>query len=365
MVSFLLISFALNLKKFALSKALRLTLVMLPTALFFGGMYLQSGSPVITVTAGIYHNPANHLESRIFEALTESVVDTHFINFSAYDTLDALIEDVRLGRIDSGYIFGPNIENARRGEFDGIITLVTSPRTVAAPITNEIVASAVLRANAEDITRDGLEAFFSGNADIEAFVAGQFEYYTDSDIFMTPDFTDQPGQAAHDPPNAVQLTASRVFHGIIGLTLLTLTLFAIPSFIEERSSGILSALSAYGKLGVYYVSLWAAFFAVMLAVGTAGLLAVTVSAPQLLAPLYVEAAALAAYAAVCSAIMTIAARLLSGAGLVQSLGMFLVLANIFFGGVLLNLAEVSPHFARLQLLFPLYWYIEAIISHIH
>ena len=359
-MSFFITSSLLNIKKFAAQKAVWFGLIILPLALSLGGMSLRSGITVVEVTAGVYFNHENELEAHIFEIL-ESVT-TAFVRFTAYDDQEALLEDVRLGRIECGYILHITTESAVQNELRESVTLVSSPRTVAAPVLNEIVAAAILRAATPELTKAGLEAFFSGNTDIAEFVEWQFDAYAEMDIFMSPAFTGQAGFDEQGAPNISDITASRIFHGLIGLTILALLLFCIPIFIEERHSGLPIALRACGKLGLYYASLWAAALAASFTIGLAGLCAIAVFAPHLLAQTHVELAALIGYAAVCSALMVLLACRLHNAHFVQSFGLFIIILNIFFGGVLLNLAEISPSLAYLQLLFPLYWYVEAIIQ---
>jgi len=359
-MSFFLTSFRLNLKKLAAQKAILLGLILLPVVLSLGGLALHSGTAVIEVTAGVYFDRENELETHIFEIL--EVGETPFIRFVAYDNLDAMLEDVRLGRIECGYILHISQENIVRNELRDSATVVISPRTVATPVLNEIIAAAILRATTQEFTQAALEFLFSDSTDIAEFVEWQFSAYAEMDIFMTPTFAGEPHTARQAAPDLFEITASRIFHGFIGLTIFALLLFCIPMFIEERRFGLPAALRAHGKLGAYYVSLWSASFAVSLAIGLAGLCAMAIFAPQLLAPPFVELVALVGYAAVCSALMVLFSCLLRTAGFVQSLGLFIIILNIFFGGLLLDIAEVSPNLAPLQRLFPLFWYVETVLQ---
>lgn len=360
-MSFFVISFMLNIKKFATKKALWLGLILLPAALALGGIFVQTELPVITVNVGVFYNPQNPLEARIFEALEESVSANPFISFIPYDNLDALLTDVRLGQIECGYIFGPNIENALIGEFSEIVTLVTSPRTIAAPILNDIVTSAILQATVEDITKHGLVSIFGESDELTHFVAWQFEAYNQMDIFMTPYFVGEAGEIYIESRDILEMTLSRLFHGLIGLTILIISLFFAPMFIEERRYNLKAALRLHKKLSLYELSLWAAAMLVMFAIGITGLFAMVIFAPHLLASGFVEITALLAYTAVCAIILVLAARFFKSAGFIQSFGLFIVILNIFFGGVLLDLSELNPHLGQLQRLFPLYWYIDLVI----
>jgi hypothetical protein len=48
--------------------------------------------------------------------------------------------------------------------------------------------------------------------------------------------------------------------------------------------------------------------------------------------------------------------LFKSARVIQSFGLFIIIANIFFGGVILDLSELAPQMANIQRVFPLFWY---------
>ena len=351
-MKFLAISFLLNIKKFLLCRTFWCTLVALPVILALGGMFFQAGGSVVTITAGVHFNPANPLEAAIFDALEE----TPFTRFVAYDDIERLLEDVRLGRIECGYVFNANIENAKKGNFEGIITLVTSARTMTAPIFNDLVAAAVLRASAEYITKGGLNDLFGQSDEISYFTAVQFAAYNEMDIFMTPIFETIAGQTEKSRTSLAEITTRRVFRGIIGLSIHVLILFAAPIFIDEKRQGIHKALAVHGKLVTYNLSLFAAAFIIIFAIGAAGLASVFIFAPSLPLAISIELAALAAISAVLAGLLVLAGFLLKTAKFIQTMGLFIIIANIFFGGVILDLTEISPQLTHIQWIFPLFWY---------
>jgi len=359
---FFVTSFLLNLKKFANKKALWVMLFLLPFTIFIGSLFLQTDTQIIELTAGVFFNSENPLEASVFEHLDKNTNAAALVRFMAYDDLEALKRDIRLGRIECGYILNPNFDNAARGNFSQIITLVSSPRTVASPILNDIVAAAVLAATVEAITLDGLISFFGESEELKRFFAWQFEAYTHMDIFMTPDFIGESVVGYEEPMSLLELTKNRIFYGLIGLAILIMSLFCTPLFIEERNNGLKAALNAHGKLNLYDFSLWASAFTVSALVGAQGYLSLLVFAPQLLSDIYVASIALALYTAVCAAFLALAARFMKTAGPIQSFGLFIVILNIFFGGVLFDLTWVSPGLGHMQYLFPLYWYIEIILG---
>ena len=349
---FFALSFWLNVKKFLLRPAFWCGLFALPLVIAAIGVFMQFGMQAITITAGVYFNRENALEAAIFDILGE----TPHARFVAYEDVYVLIEDVRLGRIECGYIINPNINNAKEGDFYGIITLVTSPRTIAAPILNDMVSAAVLRASSKYITKDGIGRFFGESDEIEVFVNWQFAAYDEMDIFMTPIFLNVAGLYGETQLSLAEVTAKRMFRGMIGLAILILILFACPIFINERQHGLQKKLLFHGKLAAYDLTLLAAAFSAMFVIGMAGLASAVFVNPDLLVSVWLEIAAMSAFSAVNAIGLVLLARLLKTAKIIQTFGLFIVIANIAFGGVVLDLAEVSPQLAHLQRFFPLYWY---------
>jgi len=357
-LGFLAVSFLLNIKKVMARKIMWLGLIALFVSVALSGRFAQSETAVIVINAGVFYNPSSLFEASIVSFLNESVHDTNFIEFVFYDDLDELLRDVALGRLECAYVFNANIENAQTGDLTGIVTVIVSERTIATPILNDIVASAVLRASVEDITRDGLIGLFGESDELDYFVEWQFLAYSQMDIFMTPSFDGEYGQAYRVVQSPSTQIAARALHGLIGLTLLILSMFCAVIFIEERATDLNAALRAHRRLALYDVSLWMSAFVAVFIIGLAGQLAMILFAPNIITSIPSATAAIAMYVAICALFLTLAARLLKNAGLIQSFGLFLVILNIFFGGVLLDLVEISDTLANLQRLFPLFWYIE-------
>lgn len=342
----------LGIKEFLIRPTFWAVLLVLPAILAIAAFLFQSEESIITVTAGVYFDSEDPFERAIFEALDSASM----VNFVAYDDADELLNDVMLGRIESGYIFNDNIHNAKTGDFSGIITLSVSSRTIASAVLNDIVAAAVLQTAAPYITNEALQSFFPENAYIDAFVAQDFARYALSDIFMTPTFISGDGEVADAPPTIIQATAARIMRGIIGLGIHILMLFTLPIFAKEGMGHLSRALRFHKKLWVYNLSLWLSPFIMMFVVGAAGLFAAAMLAPSFVAEAGVEIAALAVLCAVCASILVIVGRLLKSARSVQAFGLFIIIANIVFGGVVLDLSELSPSLAHMQRVFPLFWY---------
>jgi hypothetical protein len=361
-MKFFAVSFLLNLKKFLMRRAFWCGLIILPIAVAAGGALLKSEAGLITITAGIYLNLESPFEAAIFENLANTTQNTGTIRFIPYNNKEALIKDVSLSRLECGYILNPNIQNAQRGSFIGTVTLITSPSTIAAPILNDIVATAILRASAEYITIDSIRGFFPESENIKDFVTWQFEEYNKSDIFMTPTFIDIAAQTGlESKPNEAaktlqEITASRIFRGLIGLTIHILIIFAIPIFINEKQNHLQKALKIRGKSAVYGFSLLSASFTAMIIIGAAGLISANIFAQPLPAAALTEITALVMLCTICAALLTLIGRLFKTARAIQSFGLFIIIANIFFGGVILDLTELAPALSSIQKIFPLFWY---------
>lgn len=348
-MNFFYISLLLNIKKLIGKKAIIAGFILLPIIIAVYSAIVSSNEPVIVVRAGVFYGEESPLKTAIFEYLLEN--NTPFIQFVAYDNPHTLKQDIRQGIIDSGYILTPQVYNALYGDFFEIINVVTSAASVATPILNDIVAAALLRATVQDITLNGLEGAFGASDELSNFVTSQFDAYRQMDIFMIPFFTGEEGAEANTDNNTL-----RIFHGFIGLIILILSLFGAPMFIKERQGGLSTALQAHGKLVIYDVSILAAAFIILFATGLIGLIAVNIFMPLIYAVLPI--ASLALYAAISSFLLVLMAKFLKSTAFIQSFGIFIVILNIFFGGVLINITELSPTLGQIQWLFPLFWYIE-------
>jgi len=345
------ISLWLGIKEFLIRRVFWLILLILPAILALVIFLLGQDEALISVTAGLHFNVADPFESAIFEALD----NTGMVNFVHYSDVDELLHDVMFGRIEAGYVFTDSIHNAKSGDFSGIIDLYVSPRTIAAPILNDMVAAALLQSAAPYITTDTLQGFFPENTDIEAFVINVFARYAVLDIFMNPVFLTAGGES-DSPQDFAEITAARLMRGIIGLSIHVLLLFAMPIFAKEGMGHMAKALKSHKKLWLYNLSLWLSVFTAMLALGAAGLLTVAILAPQFLAGAVTEIAAIIMLCAVCATVLIILGKLLKSAKHIQAFGLFIIIANIIFGGLIIDLNEFSQSLGTIQQFFPLFWY---------
>ena len=328
-MNFILFSFALNIKKFA--KYAIIMLIITPVIISILQLFLQSNEGIISVSAGVYINSAVQ-DNRIYDDLSANET----INFVQFFDRGELTQAVKTGEIDSGYIF------------DEAITVITSERSLATPIINEIVSAAVLRSTAQEITRDSITHFFGETVtqeDIYHFTAWQFAAYEEMDIFMSPTFIATVGYG--EPPSLTDILAARVTRGIVGLMILIFIVFIAPIFAKEQS--MRAPLRIRKKLMPYMISLFFAIFIIAFAIGLVGLIASGIFTVN-------EFIFLALYTAIIGCIMTLLWYFTRAAKLVSDFGLFIIIANIIFGGVIIDLGEINQMLGYVQWGFPLFWY---------
>jgi len=336
---FFVLSLVLHVKKIAKCRAFLVAIISLPIFLIALGNFLRDDGAIVSVSVGVYFEQ-EHAE--VIQILDE--VD--FPDFIFYDSIELLKDDVRTGRLECGYIFPADI--------GGLVTVVTSPSTIAAPVINDIIAMAVLRVMAESITVDILNTYFENREDIEYFAAWQFARYNEMDIFMQPLLI---GGDGYDPGAVLQQSILvRLTRGIIGLHILTLALFVVHIFIEEWRGSLIATLAARKKLVAFELSLFFAISLALFAVGAVGVLAVSIWHPYILGAVSAELAAMAVFTVICSAVVVALVRCPWVSGVVINFALFIILANIIFGGVIIDLGEIAPWLRYIQRVFPLFWY---------
>jgi len=333
-MSFFVTSLRVNFKRFFLQKTLWFTFIGLIMALTVGGIFFnRTETPFITVVAGVYYDNNCAVQVKIAGILVNG--QEELVNFIVYSDKNLLIEDVRLGRIECGYVLSSELR----------VRVINSAFSTVVPILNEIVAAAVFQAFTEEIVTDWLKDFF-GYDNIQEFVAWHFEYYRQADIFMTPDF-EGGGFGAEQQISLVDITASRAVHGLIGLAMLIVIMFYMP----ENKAGFNNALRSCKKLGIYNFSTFVSVFIVIFMMGLVGVFVMHGLVPVLVGNFSVIYLFIYCFAII------VPVKLFSG--FVQSFGLFIIILHVFFGGVFIDLFEINPILGRLQYVFPLYWYLSA------
>ena len=348
-MDFFITSLKLNLKKI-MHKNMAWVLA-LPISLVFLGNF--SGT-VIEITVGV--SVDSPFAQKIFAELSEQLPP--MFTPLAFDTEGDLREGIFRGQVNFGYVFKPYLSYAATLEevTDGILVF-NSPVALGESIVSELIFAIILEEIMPNITLLTLYTYFEEN-NIRYFIEEQLYFYAEADVFMTPAFIGTEGTSPSEViENISEITAARFSNGLTGLVLLTLALFFIPKFIDEKNTGLNLSLKHHGIYKTYYISVFAALFLILYAIGLVSL-AASSFVNNVLSSIFF----LLVYTAFICVISLAGIIFLKTPALIQSFGLFLILAHIFFGGMLLDLSEFNFYLGIIQRFFPLFWYIEMMLN---
>lgn len=340
----------LNLKKIGLQPLIWLLMLGLPLAVVTVQQRATNTLPRLSV--GIYANfdHPETLGSRVLATLQAQVAENPFLVFVGFNDPKALNQAVQYHpHMSHGYLIREDLTHSLLAE--GVIPTLISPNTLALPIVNEIVYAALLYQLLPELTVDIIGNHFEG-VQAHEFVAAQIAFYRELDIFMTPDM--QQVSTAENPVQELQsLSTLRLTHGIIGITLLAALLFVTPLFLSEKEQQLLLPLPNQRTQWLYSLSTWLAMTVVLMGLGMMGLIFTQFSVQNVFS--------LFIYVLKSVIIMAGFSMLLKTDNLLHNFGLFVILAHVLFGGVLVDLHELNPTLGRLQQLFPLFHYIQALL----
>lgn len=352
-MNFLIFSLWINIKKIVSSKLVLFVFILLP---IFITVLVKTwaGEPIASINVGIVYDNTDSFQANIFNSLVIAAEENPFLNFTFYEDEYLLIRNVMYNTITMGYIFSDDIGNTNFGEV--MVRLITSPRSIAYSIVNELIAEAILAQSLPYITIAAIEDFIP-SIDSTDFVHGQIKQYLEQDIFMEPIF--YSASPTIGTQNFSLQTKGRIFSGIVGLAILTITIFLAPIIIEEKTTGVLSPLKYYNLHIVYHISYWLAVLLTLFFVGLLGFIPIWLFFNGIFLNIN-TLFALFLYSLINVLVFFVISYYLKSASFIQTFGIFIVLLNIFFGGVLINLNEINTNIGFIQNFFPLFWFIEMI-----
>ena len=344
-MNFFITSIILNIKKIFNKKIVLLSFFVLPLCIF---LLVRLNHTFPTLSIGVYFQENDEFSSNIFSFLVEKSHDNPFVSFIYFRDIDQLENAVYTNYINHGYVLDTSLSTNPFSE--NYINLLTSPRTLAVPIVNEIVASALLYNSLQNITVGIINTHFP-EEDVLEFVTESIEFYRQQNIFMEPTLVAVHGDNPVEEISSITLV--RIKHGIIGLVILTLLIFITPIFISEKNNGVLLPLNFYRMKTFYYLSIWTSIFLVLTFLG---------SISTIFLPFYINNFIfLFIYVAKNVIIMAIIYIFMKTDIILQNFGIFIIILNIFFGGVLIDLNEINETLGTIQNFFPLFHYIQSAI----
>ena len=349
-MSFLLTATWLNIKKIMLQPVVWVLMFALPLGVSVVQRFDTNTLPrALVLIYGDFSTP-DTLATRVLHTLQEQIDDNPFLYFVGATSLEQLQWDVQYSpSVNHGYVI-PEALSYQLLQEHGVPAWV-SENTLALPIVNEIVYAALLYHLLPELTVDIIHGHFPDTTAYD-FVARHIAFYREIDIFMTPDM--QMLSVGYNPVQELQtLSTTRLTHGIIGLAVLSVLIFVTPLFLTEKESQVLLPLPNRRAKGLYTLAIWLALVVVLSTLGTLGLFFGNFSGQN--------AISLFIYVLKSVIIMAGFFALFKTDNLLQNFGLFVIVANVLFGGVVLNLYEINPTLGRLQYLFPLFHYIQALL----
>jgi len=345
---FFITGFKINLKRI-IKNPLFFCALLIMTALAACAFFLRGGG-AFAVNVGIMPREPDALTDKATEALSQNR-QINFIIFDASEE-DEMTQMVKSRRLECAYIFEAGVMEAVRQErFDNIITLVVSPATVASGVINEAVFAALMRPAAEMLSaRVTSDMFGLDITALEDEFALAIEGYNANGVFMEPVFLYENSYIA----DARDIFAIRAFHGVLITVLFIFSYFLMPIFISDKKNGLFKLLRP-AKTAVYYLAQFAAGFLSAFLLGIFAILLLKIFAPAALLPLWKEILALFVYLATVQLIFVLCVLIIKSPEPLYAGFIFILLIQIIFGNLFIDLREINAALGRGQILPSAYY----------
>jgi len=354
-LSFFIISLIIQLKRILNSAfffcAAFLLAVSLPICAYF-----LAGGGIVTVNVGIMAEEADAFTEKAINRLVSNE-QINFILFGAAEESE-MTEMVKSRRLECAYILKAGImENIRQERFENTIALIISPASVASGIVSESVFAAVIDASADMLSSEITADMFGLEADaLQTEFTEKIERYHADGIFLRPVFLRENTFNA----DVSDIFAFRVLRGVWIILIFVFSYFLIPSFINGKKEGLYKMLNP-SQTVFYYLSQFLSVFAALSALNLFAVLILKFTAPAALLPMGKELTGIAAYTACGSAFVLFCVILFKNNELIYAGFIFVLLIQIIFGNLFLDLSEISATLGNLQLL-PSAYYMKYLLN---
>jgi hypothetical protein len=316
-------------------------------------------SPVV-INAGVAalddDSAAREILRRLRESDWENVVFTPF----AADELDKMENMVKYRKLECAYIISGGLsEKIRNGDTDGAITLVRTKASAAAPFINEAVYSAFIKAAAPGIAAKTASERAGGDyGEILREFDAKIDNYQKQGIFMQPKFLRVNAEGAPG-----DLAGARLFHALLLCFIFEFSYLVVPMPVGDPARGMRKILGARAVC-VYYAGLLAAVCAALALLAGFGFLSAAGACGEGLAafllPAGREACAILLYITCAAALSVFFSIVLKSAEIIYSWFIFAFAFQIFFGGIFIDLGEISGTLGACQVL-PSRFYMDALM----
>lgn len=355
-MGFFLNSLKIHIKRIICTPVFISSVVLLTVLLLACSFFLSGKENIATVNIGILSVEPDV----VTEKAASILLNNNRLNFIRFDAsqLDEMTGMVKSRRLECAYIFEKGfLKNVKAERFDNIITLITSPATVASGITNELVFAAVIEASADIISAQiASDMFGLEYEDIAGVFTEKIEAYHAGGIFLRPVFTRENSYNEE----VADVFAVRVAHGVMLLLLFIFLYFLIPIFIRDKKEGLYKLLNT-PKIFIYYFTLLIAVFIVLFLLSLFALLLLKITAPQALLPLGSELIGITVYLVCVSCIALFCVLTLKSGEPVYAGFIFVLIIQVMFGSLFLDIREFSGFLGQFQFL-PSSYYINFLMS---
>lgn len=347
---FILTAFWLNLKRIVMSKSFVFIMVLLPVAIFGCITFLKMNQSILNIKVGIIYDEQDELSQNLFDSL----LDNKEISFEQFENTEAgnaeLEHMIKTGKLECGYIIHDDIaKKVKSGRLTELITLVKSPQTVADVAINEMFYAAFLKVSMANITTAELMGAFKklDYDETKKLISEKIaEYYEKEDMFVKGNYSYQNGTYT-DYNEQTSPFPKRLLHGIIALFMLISAMFMLPRFIDEKKNSFSKKLGFAGTCR-YYFSLFLSLFFANFIFGVISLYLIKLYYPQALAEMPIEISMLALYIGAVCAMGVFAIGLLKKSDWIYSGSIFILIITISFGGIVFDIGEIVPLFAKIS-----------------
>lgn len=333
-----------------MNPAFILVAVLLTAMILVCSFFLKSNENIVTVNVGILAEEPDAVTEKAFGIL----LGGSQLNFMSFDASqkDEMIEMVKSRRLECAYIFDKDLlGNVRRERFDKIITVVSSPATVASGIVNELVFSAVINSSADILSAEIAAGMFGLDAtDIEGVFTEKIESYHENELFLRPVFQ---RENSYDE-NVSNVFAVRIVHGIWITLLFIFSYFMIPMYVNDKKDGLYKMLNT-PKILIYFFTQLLASFLALFTLSVFCMVLLRLAVPETLLPIWKELIGAAVFFAVVQSISLFFVLIMKSDEPIYAGFIFVLLFQIMFGNLFLDLREISAVIGRFQVLPSAYY----------
>lgn len=252
------------LTKRTIKNPLLIILLVLMPFLAFAVNLLPSFHTNVSYEAGIYLDGEDEFSKQLCNALTES---DGIFTFVEYDDLDRMYDDVKLNKINCGYIFPDDlIQRSELSQYNDCILAICQPGQTMQPAVNEFVYAELIKLQnygiiTNYVTSAGL--FSSTDTDALEELIEYYEHYTKSDETFHI-LLKTYGTAGLSDKEYNTESISFPIRGILAIMVFLAGMFGSVTYMIDREKGIFQTLNNKYKMlcRILYAAIPAILFSI-------------------------------------------------------------------------------------------------------